>query len=321
MNVTITMTIEEAKERVRIHDLWPELGYEGKPGKTCRSPFREDRHPSFSVYDDGRKWKDHATDEGGDVIDFYAKAKGITNDEACREILKRAGGYQEPVRHERPKQAPARLELPPAIPWDRAIAQAVADSRGLSITSVEFAALWLGILMFGTVKAHLSWILFDRSRRCAEARRVDGEFFPEDGKNPERKVHTLYGSDKSCPIGLFPPAFEGPWLKQHVHKILLVEGGPDLLAACQIIAAQDVNILPVAMLGAGLTIAAGALPYFKERQTVVVAQPGQVGRAAGERWRQQIKGAGGSVRLFALKCGDLNETVTQGATLDDLELF
>ena len=44
--------------------------------------------------------------------------------------------------------------------------------------------------------------------------------------------------------------------QKHVHKILLVEGGPDYLAACQLIGEQDENVLPVAMLG-------GAWPFAK----------------------------------------------------------
>jgi hypothetical protein len=61
----------------------------------------------------------------------------------------------------------------------------------------------------------------------------------------ERKSHSLRGSSKQWPVGLLPPGFEKPWLKEHVRKILLVEGGPDYLAACQLIAeSTDENVLP-----------------------------------------------------------------------------
>jgi DNA primase len=84
--------LEEAKERIRIHDLWQGFGFEGEPKKQCRCPFHEDRSPSFSVFDDGRRWKCHAGCGEGTVVDFIAKAKGLSDEDACREIIKLAGG-------------------------------------------------------------------------------------------------------------------------------------------------------------------------------------------------------------------------------------
>ena len=60
----------EAREKYTIADIWHAFGYEGQPKSNCKSPFREDRSPSFSIFDDGRAWTDHATGEGGDVIEF-----------------------------------------------------------------------------------------------------------------------------------------------------------------------------------------------------------------------------------------------------------
>ena len=55
MNAAVSITLHEAKERVRIHHLWRELGFEGEPKKACRCPFHEDRSPSFSVFNDGQE--------------------------------------------------------------------------------------------------------------------------------------------------------------------------------------------------------------------------------------------------------------------------
>lgn len=65
------------KEVYLIHDAWEDLGLPGEPSESCRSPFRDDLNPSFSVFDAGRKWKDYGTDESGDVFDFVQKAKGF----------------------------------------------------------------------------------------------------------------------------------------------------------------------------------------------------------------------------------------------------
>jgi hypothetical protein len=55
--------------------------------KSCRSPFRSDRNPSFSVYADGRRWKDFGTEEGGDVVDFVAKALDESKSEAAKILI------------------------------------------------------------------------------------------------------------------------------------------------------------------------------------------------------------------------------------------
>lgn len=53
---------------------------------TC-SPFRRDEHPSFSIFGDGKFFKDLATGETGNVISFTAKLKGISNKEAYKLLL------------------------------------------------------------------------------------------------------------------------------------------------------------------------------------------------------------------------------------------
>ena len=71
-------SLDEAKQHLRIPELWRMLGLPGEAAKSCRSPFREDTNPSFSVFDDGRKFKDHATGESGDAIDFLARARNLS---------------------------------------------------------------------------------------------------------------------------------------------------------------------------------------------------------------------------------------------------
>ena len=83
-------TIQEAKNSLTIPVLWVKLGLGGRPRRSCSSPFREDHKPSFSVYDDGKHWRDFSTGEGGDAIDFIAKAKGINPKEAFKLFLNMA---------------------------------------------------------------------------------------------------------------------------------------------------------------------------------------------------------------------------------------
>ena len=68
---------EYLKQVYRIYEAWEDLGLPGEPSESCRSPFRDDLNPSFSVFDAGRKWNDFSTEEYGDVFDFVQKATGF----------------------------------------------------------------------------------------------------------------------------------------------------------------------------------------------------------------------------------------------------
>ena len=86
--------LEAALEKLSIADVWRLCGVEGEPpgrDKAVRSPFRDDKNPSFSIYDNGKRWKDHGTGEHGDAADFLAKAKNLSKADACRELIRLAG--------------------------------------------------------------------------------------------------------------------------------------------------------------------------------------------------------------------------------------
>lgn len=90
-------SIEELKARYTVADAWRDEGFQGTPNRSCHSPFRDDRHHSFSVYAEDRKWKDHATGDGGDVLDFIAKARACSAAEALAIVRERVGW--EPQTH------------------------------------------------------------------------------------------------------------------------------------------------------------------------------------------------------------------------------
>ena len=83
------LTVAEAKQLISINDICLELGISSELGRSCKSPFREDRNPSFSVFERNGEcfWKDHGTGESGDVIKFWAKAKGLDKRQACSEFM------------------------------------------------------------------------------------------------------------------------------------------------------------------------------------------------------------------------------------------
>ena len=101
------MNIQEAKAKLDIPAVAARFFPNWKPALSCHSPWREDRNPSFSVFDQGQKWKDHATGDHGDAVDFLAKALDIPAQEAVRRFVEMAGGgYRVPAP--RPKLETAR---------------------------------------------------------------------------------------------------------------------------------------------------------------------------------------------------------------------
>ena len=118
---------DEAKARLTIPQLWAHLNlgeikwtgaHNGECG-VCRSPFRDDRNPSFSIFDHGRRFHDHATGDRGDIFDFYELAKQCPRSEAYNAIavilginhkaLPESGPYT--VRHKPMKIEPKLLNM------------------------------------------------------------------------------------------------------------------------------------------------------------------------------------------------------------------
>jgi 5S rRNA maturation endonuclease (ribonuclease M5) len=72
--------VAEIKSRHSISSVLASNGVEVK-GAMAVCPFHEDNNPSFSIYDDGEKWKCFAGCGYGDVIDLLAKFDGKTSSE------------------------------------------------------------------------------------------------------------------------------------------------------------------------------------------------------------------------------------------------
>jgi hypothetical protein len=283
------MTLSEAKERLRIPDLWRILDLPGEPKVSCKSPFREDRHASFSVSPDGLLFNDFTTGDGGDAIDFLRIACGLSPEAACKRFIDLAGGTALsplPVK-----------QTPPAAPQVRQKPSLPSMRRGLSeeleslakLRSVHIAACYSadfgGLLRFADWKGKLAWIVTDTEGVCAQARRLDGKPWEEVGA----KAQTLPGSWANWPIGATTGAN---------HPIfILCEGGPDLLAGLHFIhdAGREADCFPVAMLGAGMRIHPDALPIFAAKRVRIMPHVDPSGRAAADRWAAQLETVGADV--------------------------
>jgi hypothetical protein len=314
--------ITTAKDRLTIPALGAMLFPGWRPGKSCRSPFREDRNNSFSVYDYGRRWKDFAKEEKGDAIDFLARARGLSNDDAVNTFIVLAGGDTptriETKRHEvrKPVQFPDDMR-----PGNHAELTLLAKLRNLNIEAAALAGE-RGLLRFGTMQdgnsAITAWIITDQDRRNGQARRLDGLGWQSLPGTPKAK--TLPGSQAAWPVGI-GGARSFPY-------IALVEGGPDLIAALHFAWAEDLEskVTPVAMLGASLTIPDDALPLFKGKRVRIFPHLDDAGQDAAVRWERQLTEAGADVDCFSLggirmndggPVGDLNDLALLHA--DDFE--
>jgi hypothetical protein len=88
--------LEAAKE------LYPDWQEPRRAGVRCKAPYREDKHPSFSIIPGtgGRKCRDHSEGKTMDLVEFVARAFNISESDACRKLKEmyqaRCGAAGEP---------------------------------------------------------------------------------------------------------------------------------------------------------------------------------------------------------------------------------
>jgi hypothetical protein len=190
----------------------------------------------------------------------------------------------------------------------------LATLRGLPVVAGLELAARAGMLRVATTpdagEPVESWVLLDSSRRCAQARRLDGRPWASIGG---AKAKTLPGSQAAWPIGAADIGSR-PF-------VALCEGGPDTLAAWTLIwwHGRALEIAPVCICGAGVAIHRDALPHFRGKGVWTFPHRDGAGERAQVRWRSQLLGAGASwVRPFDVSPHkDLNAWLTAAATESD----
>ena len=93
--------MDECKQRLPLPALMSKLGFGEEYQKaSCRSPFRDDKNPSFGIFRHEDKWffKDHGTDESGDEVTFIEKALGISQRDAILKYKELAGVDDKPLK-------------------------------------------------------------------------------------------------------------------------------------------------------------------------------------------------------------------------------
>jgi hypothetical protein len=278
------------------------LGTYAKP--SCRSPLRNDSKPSWGIYSRSNGtwgWKDHGTGDGGDEITFLARLHNLDVRKDFRELL---CIYEEVAKKEIPgghdTTAIAR-SCPSGTPDTsgarRSTGTEIGDlckARGFNVPGTKWAED-RGVLVFGEYSGFLVYGVTDQSHRSLEWRRTDGRLFPASQYLPERKSHSVKGSQKSWPLGILEA--------KEVKTILLCEGAPDFIGAHSIIYSeghQDL-VAPVAMLAATVSINEEALEYFAGKSIFIVPHQDKVGIAGAKNWGRQLSKVASKVEYFDLR--------------------
>lgn len=303
------MSIEEAKAKLDIPAVAARCFPNWKPALSCHSPWREDRNPSFSVFDQGRKWKDHSTGDHGDAVDFLGKALDIPAQEAIRRFVEMAGGgYRE---QSRPTARPA-APLPPADTDDKRHKRAmwpamelptndeletIATLRRLPLDGPHWASMD-GALRMANVEGQRCFIIRSTCGKNAQARRLDGQPLGEN-----LKAKTLAGSIATLPVGNY---HDRRW-----PAVAVVEGGPDVLAAYAAIYKLGLldTVAVAGMLGAAMRPPYGALATMAGRRVRIFQHNDEAGQKAADSWARLIHSAGGDVDIWtsAQAGADLND--------------
>lgn len=309
MSRSTALNISEAKARLPLPELMSKLGMDAIAKRSAKCPFHEDSNASFGIFPKGSDWywKCHAGCGGGDEITFLEKIysesqksaiqrfKDLASDRPVNEAVSSVKTLFEGDKPSEPRSVayPSDMRAP-----TREQIQEIAALRNLSEEPVAWLA-HAGVLHVGTVSGFPSWILTDARRLCAEARRIDGAYYPDQAGLSKRKAHTLRGSTKSWPVGL---GISRPDLIKHFQCFLLVEGGPDLIAALHFALLFHRAALPITILGAGAGTAihseALALLAGKRVRIYPHDDPGGQGQEAASKWVAQLQRAGCNVDAF-----------------------
>ena len=218
-----------------------------RDGQAVRCPWHNkhrhgDRHPSFSIYHNGTRSKCFTCDFNLDGPAFVARWLSLSKGDAFRKYNALASGIAPIARPQ--LRIPQQLSLPKLWPINETDRSQLSAVRRISEAAISWACN-LDVLHFAIVCRQPSWLLTDPARKIAESRRLNGEHYPASPTLDSRKAHTIQGSCKAWPLGV-------ALLQRYpeIRAIMLVEGGPDYLAAFHFLHLYGMrDVMPVAMLG------------------------------------------------------------------------
>lgn len=287
--------IQSAKNSLRIPDLWKRLGLAGTPNKSCLCPFHNDSNPSFSIFSNGLAWKCFSGCGQGDAINLIEKALNLGRSKAVVRFLELArikstkakvskkigNGDTADVGNSSIKD----VSMGTMEQWEH-----LADLRNVGVEAIKLMAI-RGLLGFQKYKGTDAWLVGDSTGNNSQARRMDGMIW----EKIKAKAWTVYGSKATWPVGIHE--------SQPFPNLILVEGGPDLLAAHHFIWCEDreSDCAAVAMLGASMKIQTNALGLFSGKRVRIFGHTDEAGIKAVNKWSSQLIRVGAKVDAFNLE--------------------
>lgn len=323
-----------------------ELRRAGPHKHTCCCPFHAEKSASFVV---GGKVADRGHCFGcgwdGDIFAYWMARRDVDFPKCLIELADMAGlqvphemrepGYKASTPRPLPQRSPDRLEssdsVKPSLPPMRGLrpeeCAQLASVRGLSINAIRHAAFVerrVGFSMWPLYEtssdqhpassiqrewlarsqgAWPSWVVTDATRNVAEFRRLDGLKYP---RHDGGEIKAWSTAGKNWPLGAGQIG--------HRTNVLLVEGGPDMLAAYDFLLWWRMidKVAVVCMLGASNSIRQEARPAFKGKRVRIMQDadlpkddenPRKRRIPAAEacaRWTRELCEAGAAVESYCV---------------------
>lgn len=333
---------DEIRRALPLVDLLGSDGVELKrhgPHLVACCPFHQESTPSFTVYHDDRGGHAHCFGCGfhaRSIFDYWMESRHCDFKTAVADLGERIGGsargHPGSIKKVTPlSQRHFQKQRKPALPKMRALNESeiamLASVRGLPVCVIEHAArigriafcIWpqrdVGFSVGAPARdSYPSWVILDESWNVAQFRRLDG------GKYTlhDREIKAWTKGSPSWPVG-------ASGNKDEIKNVLIVEGGPDVLAAYFFLLHEWrlkngrrlllPDIAVVGMLGASCPIADEALKLFDGKRVRIVIHndaPQTITPKYGEpykrvpsfeaaaRWTEQLCAAGAAVETFSL---------------------
>ncbi len=307
---------------VRIATVARAYGHEVKERGISKCVFHQDRTPSMSINPAGRFGADlfycFACKAGGDAVGFLAQMTGVDRRTAFKAIIN--GFSPAPLRPL--KSAKVKFEMTaPASTFKDVILDDGTDEdfmllselRGISLEGLRLAA-GKGYLKFGRYSAERAWAVVDAAAQSVQFRPLrPGAWFGD------RKAMCPRGVSTKVPLGLgcLPDA-------RFVH---VMEGGPDFLAAYDVILAFGSDFVgesaAVGFLGASIEPSREVCEMFEGKDVFIWAHADDAGLRSALRKLELLSPHARSISVLTAtdlvaSANDLNDILRSPGGLDSI---
>lgn len=264
---------------IRISTVARAYGMEVRERGLSRCVFHDDHTPSLSVTPSGKHGADlfncFGCGAAGDVVGFMARLVGIDRRNAVKALLKDYAVYDyvmPPVRQPEAVQ-PVDVASYSLDEGEACDFEMLSRLRGISVPALKLAA-GRGLLRFGCYARERAWVVVDPTGSNLQFRPLrPGLWF---GKH---KALSAKGASTKSPLGM--------GRLSQADQVHIVEGGPDLLAAHQVMlwmhGPTPDRVAAVAFLGASVDPSRGECEQFEGKHIVIWAHADKSGMDSAER--------------------------------------